>query len=150
MNDMRPTISRRAGALKPPGHKGFVKPPAPTQKTPDRAARGFLETYYPACQLRGAIALAGAILRDRRLGRRQKRDRHPVRRAGNVIHPHAVAELHRAGIPAVLAADADFKIRPRLPALLHGPLDEQAHAILVQCAERIGLEDLLLFILLGE
>jgi glyoxylate carboligase len=56
--------------------------------------------------------------------------------------PDAVAELHRAGLAAVLAADADFQIGARLAAQLRGHLDQLADAFLIEHGERIVLEDL--------
>ena len=43
---------------------------------------------------------------ERRVGRGEPGERHPVRRAGHVVEADLVAEVHRRGIAAVLAADA--------------------------------------------
>jgi hypothetical protein len=50
----------------------------------------------------------------------------------------------------VLAADADFEVGVGCAPALHGHLDQLADAFLVEDAERIGLEDLLVFIVLRE
>src|SRR4029453_15500162 len=62
---------------------------------------------------------------DLRLGRGEPRDRHHVGRAGDVGHPDAVAELHRRGLTAVLAADADLQIGHGVAA----PLDADTHQL---------------------
>src|SRR5215470_19361377 len=40
----------------------------------------------------------------------QPRDGHHVRGAGHIVHAHAVAELHRRRLAAVLAADAHLEL----------------------------------------
>src|SRR5438067_11673670 len=50
----------------------------------------------------------GLITGNGRLRRRQSGDRHTVRRAGHVLHSRPVTEHNRAGLAAMLAADADF------------------------------------------
>ena len=65
---------------------------------------------------RSHVAAVGChffLRRERRLRRREPRDRHAVRRAGHVVEPDPVAELDRARIAAVLAADADLELRSR-------------------------------------
>ncbi len=56
-------------------------------------------------------------LPQRGLRRRETRDRHPGRRARDVVEPGLVAEADRLRLPAVLAADADL----RGPAARRGP-----------------------------
>src|SRR5262249_40526224 len=68
------------------------------------------------------------IARDRGLCCRQPRDRHPVWRARNIIHPRAIAELDGTGLAAVLAADPDLEIRACRASVLHGPFDQHADA----------------------
>ena len=46
----------------------------------------------------------------RGLGGGQPGDRHAERRAGNVVHPHLVAERDAVRVAAVLAADADLQV----------------------------------------
>ena len=48
---------------------------------------------------------------DRRLRRREPRDRHPERRAGDVVEARDLAEAHRGRIAAVLAAEAERRAR---------------------------------------
>src|ERR1017187_7622828 len=103
----------------------------------------------PLKRLRRALHL-GLIARDSRLRRRQPRDRHAVRRAGNVIHADAVAELHRTRPPAVLAADADFEFGIGLASQLDSHLHQLADAFLIEDGERIVGEDLVLLVVLLE
>ena len=49
-----------------------------------------------------------SLLPQRRLRRRQPRNRHPERAAAHIIEPDPMAELHRVRFAAVFAADADF------------------------------------------
>src|SRR4051794_3823782 len=77
------------------------------------------------------LRLARHRLAKRRLRCGQPRDRHAVGRARNVIEPDLVAERHRSGIAAVLAANADLEIRPRLAAAGDADLDEFADAVTV-------------------
>jgi hypothetical protein len=87
---------------------------------------------------------------NRGLRRRQPRDRNSVRRAGHVVHADPITELDRAGIAAVLAADADCQIRTRLAAQFDAHLDHLPDAFLVDRSERIGFENLQGLILAGE
>src|SRR5579862_2572701 len=87
---------------------------------------------------------------DRCLCRRQPCNWHAIRRARNVIHADAIAELDRIRIAAMFAADPDLKIRLGLAAQFHGLLDNDAHAFLVDGLERIGFKDLQLFVFLGK
>src|SRR6266699_2934543 len=70
------------------------------------------------------------------LGRGQTGDRQAERRAGHVVHAHAVTELHRRRLAAVLPADADLELGPRSPAELDRQLDELADAFLIEHLER--------------
>src|SRR4051794_37678289 len=90
------------------------------------------------------------IAGDRGLGGGEAGDRHTIRGAGNVVHADAIAEHYRARLAAVLAADADFEVGTRRPAFLDGPLDQHAYTLLVQYAEGVGFEDLLLLVVFGE
>src|SRR5262245_17448459 len=93
------------------------------------------------------LALPSIALRrraaHRRLRGRELRDRHAERRAGHVVQPDPVAELHARRVAAVLAADAQLELGPGLPALLRGDLHQRAHALLVQRHERVLRQDLL-------
>src|SRR4029077_8948062 len=77
------------------------------------------------------------LLLERRLGRGETGDGHTERRAGHVVHAHAVAELHRGRLAAVLPADADLQLGPRSPAELDRQLDELADAFLIEHLERV-------------
>ena len=56
--------------------------------------------------------------RQRRLRRGQTRDRHAIRRGADVVEADLFEEMNRRRIAAVLAADADLQIGPRLAAAL--------------------------------
>src|ERR1039457_1744215 len=99
--------------------------------------------------LRGALRF-GLVATNRRLRGGQAGDGDAERRAGHVVHAHAVAELHRARLAAVLAADADFQVRIRLAAALDGNLHQLANTFLVEDGERIVGENLLILVLLLE
>jgi len=45
---------------------------------------------------------------------------------GHIVQSDAVTELHRLGLAAVFAADADFQIRPGFAPFGHGELHEPA------------------------
>src|SRR5467141_3824153 len=75
------------------------------------------------------------------LSRGEPSDRHAERRAGHVIQAHAMTELHRRRLTAVLPANADLEVGPRAPAQPHRQLDELADALLVEYLERVVLED---------
>src|SRR6266571_4401204 len=80
-------------------------------------------------------------IRERRLGRRQARDRDPVGRAADVVHPRLMAEGHGAGLASVLAADADLEPGPGRPTTLHRPEHQLAYSLAVERVEGIVLED---------
>src|SRR5438477_13076943 len=73
--------------------------------------------------------MMGTLLLQRRLRRRQPRDRHPEWTAAHVVEADLVAELDGIGLAAVLAADADFEIRLGLAAALDPELHEAADAV---------------------
>ena len=76
---------------------------------------------------------------DSGLGGSQTGDRHAVGGAGHVVQANLVAELHGAGIAAVLAADAQTQIGTGLAAVVGSHLDQLANADLIQMLERIAL-----------
>src|SRR5688500_19011352 len=71
-------------------------------------------------------AVGAVRLLERRLRGGQAGDRHAVRRAGDVVEPDAVAELHRSRLTTMLAADADLQRRPHRPAAINGKVDQPA------------------------
>src|SRR5882757_2731315 len=85
--------------------------------------------------------LAGDRLAEGGLRRRKPRDRHPIGRARDVVEPDLVAERHRGGIAAVLAADADLEAGARPAAARHADLHEFTNTVAVDRDERIDLED---------
>src|SRR5260221_10972300 len=89
-------------------------------------------------------------LLDRRMRRRQPRDRHAERRAAHVVQSNAVAELNGARVAAVFAADAALEILAGLAAELHGHRNQLADAARVERLERVALQDFLLDVLRQE
>ena len=96
----------RVAAASPPGGR--------------RQAKRANESYLPAPARPnvgdGTLALVAAarLPAQRGLRRGQTRDRDPERRARHVIESGAMAELDARGIAAVLSADADLELGPRL------------------------------------
>src|ERR1035437_4707464 len=90
------------------------------------------------------------VARDRRLRGGQAGDGDAERRAGHVVHAHAVAELHRARLAPVLAADADFQVRVGLAAAIDRHLHQLADTFLVEDGEGIVGEDLAILVVLLE
>src|SRR5437588_520892 len=82
----------------------------------------------------------------RQLSRPAPRDGDAERRARHVIHPHMVAELHRRGLAAVLAADPDLQLIATASAQSHRELDQLADAVLVEHLERVVLENTVLHV----
>src|SRR3954451_1948214 len=77
---------------------------------------------------------------ERGLRRSEAREGDAERRAGDVVEAELVAERDRAGLPAVLAADAELDPRPRAPPPLHGDAHQVADAVDVDHLERVALE----------
>src|SRR6266540_4990885 len=76
----------------------------------------------------------------------QARGRDAERRAGDVVEPDLVAEAHRVGVAAVLAADAEVQVLPGGAALLAGQLHQPADARLVDGHEGVGGPQLALLV----
>src|SRR5690606_26137397 len=76
-------------------------------------------------------------LAERGLRRREPRHGHAVRRAAHVVEPHLLEEEDRRRIAAVLAADPELDVGPRLTPLLDRHLDELADAGDVDRRERV-------------
>src|SRR4029077_16219373 len=70
-------------------------------------------------------------LLQRRLGRREARERHAVRRAADVVEPQAVAEGDRVRLAAVLAADAELQVLLGAAAALDRDPHQVADAVLL-------------------
>src|SRR5688500_18561350 len=91
----------------------------------------------------GRCGLPVALARlQSRLRRRQSRDRHAERRAADVVQTHLMAELDRARLTAVLAANPHLQVRARLPPPLGPNLDQLPYPFTVEHLERILLQDL--------
>src|SRR3954463_8730868 len=73
--------------------------------------------------------LPGGLAGEARPRRGQPGDRHPVGGAGDVVEAHPLEEVDRLRIAAVLAADAQMEVRPRLAAALAGQADELTHPL---------------------
>src|SRR6184192_648983 len=90
--------------------------------------------------------VASGAGRERRLGGRDARDRHAVRRAAHVVEPGQLEELDRLGIAAVLAADAELEVRLGLAAGPRRESDQPAHARAVDRLERAAVDDVLVHV----
>src|ERR1700675_3277778 len=75
-------------------------------------------------QCRAELRLAGDGLAECCLRCGKAGDRHAIGRARNVIEPDFVAERDGSGIAAMLAANADLEIGPRLASACNADLDE--------------------------
>ena len=78
--------------------------------------------------------------------RRQARNRHPERRAADVVQPHLLAERDAPRIGAVLATNPQLQLRPRLPPAFGRDAHQLAHARDVQAQERVRSHDPLICI----
>jgi len=76
------------------------------------------------------------LLPENGLGGRQARDGQAIRRAGHVVETQFVAQHDRTWIAAVLTANADLDIRPRLATRGDREAHELAHAVPIQADER--------------
>src|SRR5207247_11252759 len=101
---------------------------------------------FPGQLDRSFRAVNDPLLLERGLRRREPGDGNAERGAGHVVHPRVVAELDRAGLAAVLAADADLEVAARPPAQAHGGLDQLADAFLVEDLEGVVLQDAVLHV----
>src|SRR4051812_45884115 len=81
---------------------------------------------------------------ERRLRRCEARERHAVRRAGDIVEPDPVAERDRARLAAVLAADPELDLLFRTTAALDRDPHQVADSVLVQHLERVALEHVVL------
>ena len=68
---------------------------------------------------------------------------HTEGRAAGVVHAYLGAELHRAGLTAMLAADTAAQVGTYLATALDSILDEFADTLLVKHLERVNLQNLL-------
>ena len=69
-------------------------------------------------------------------------DRHPERRAGNVVDTDAVEELDRVGISTMLTADSALEAGPMGTTGGDAVFDELAYTLDVDGLERVEIEDL--------
>eukprot|EP00756_Hemistasia_phaeocysticola_P023301 Hpha_TRINITY_DN15885_c0_g10::TRINITY_DN15885_c0_g10_i3::g.189512::m.189512 len=101
---------------------------------------------------RDRLTLRGesGFLLNRCLAGSEDRDGNTERGARDVVQPHAVAELDRLRLTAVLTADTALQHRLGRPPLLHGHAQQLAHTLLVQHLEGVLLVDALLDVVLQE
>src|SRR5207245_2594896 len=85
-----------------------------------------------------------ACLDERRLCRREARQRNAVRRARHVVETELVAESDALRLAAVLPADAHLQIRLRRPTALDRDAHQVTHAALIERLERIPFQHALL------
>src|SRR5688500_3962785 len=107
----------------------FPAPPLP--------ANGRIGTPDPAVR-------ASRLLLQSRLAGGQPGDRNSIGGARHVVEAHRVTQLHRLGLAAVLAADADLERRARGPAVGDGHANQLADSGVVEDAEGILGKDPLL------
>src|SRR3954447_17764975 len=104
--------------------------------------RAIKDSHEPSASSHDERASIADPRRERRLRRRQPRDRDPVWRRADVVESDLVEEVHGRGVAAVLAADAKFQIRTGLATPFDGHRDEPADPDGVDRGERILIEDL--------
>src|SRR5262249_38937383 len=97
---------------------------------------------------RGSFRLEGAA--QRRLRRRQSRDRHAEGRARDVVETGLATEEHRRRITAMIATDAELEAGARAPAGRAPDIAPLAHDFAGERGEGIVLEDAALLVLLQK
>src|SRR5579875_2940670 len=93
----------------------------------------------PRPELHSAAVAASRL--DRGTAGFQPGDRHPERRAGDVVQSDLMEKVHGVGVAAVLTADTELEILAGRSALLHRYFHQAADAVGVQCLERRHPED---------
>lgn len=86
------------------------------------------------------------LLFDGSLRRGDASDGHAEGRAGDVVHAETGAELHGAGLAAVLAADADFEIGTGCTTFLYSHSYKLTNTYLIEYLEGIYLDDAVVFV----
>src|ERR1700745_2702491 len=87
------------------------------------------------------LCLAGDGLAERGLCCGETGDRHAIRRAGDVVQSHLVAESDGRGIAAMFAADAYLQARTGLAPTRHADLHQFADTVAIDRDEGIYLQD---------
>src|ERR1700681_2787533 len=87
------------------------------------------------------LRLAGSPFAERRLRGGEPGDRHPERRARDIVEPDLVTERDRGGVAGMLAADADLELAAGGTPALDADPDELADAIAVDRHERIDRQN---------
>src|SRR5512143_290145 len=93
---------------------------------------------------------AHALFLELGLRRRQPRNRHTEWRAAHVVEPGLIAELDARRVAAVLAADADLKVRSGTTSPGHAHLHELPHTLLIQGLEGVLFKDIVFGIVTDE
>lgn len=88
---------------------------------------GVLVAMRPSRSLRLTVGAP-----ERRSARLQARDRHPERRAGDVVETDLVEEMDRGRVATVLAADTEVEVRSRRAPPLTGDADQLSNAFGVE------------------
>src|SRR6266516_1550153 len=91
-------------------------------------------------ELASRADVGSALLSQGRLRRSQPCQRHAIRRAADVGQSKLVTESDGLGLPAMLAADAEFDAFPGRPATLDSDSHQVTHPALVERLERVSLE----------
>src|SRR6476619_5445583 len=105
------------------------------------------DTVSPTYQRDSGVRLRRALLAvalspsNYRLRRREAGNRDAVRGARDVIQSDRVTKCDGRRLAAVLAADADFEVRLRLPPEPCAHRDELADTVLIEHLEGIGGKD---------
>ena len=84
----------------------------------------------------GSVCFAKRCLCGRQTGYRQTE-----RRTAHIVEPEMMAEDHRVRIAAMLAANAELDILPRLATFFHSDLHQLADARGINRGKRICLDD---------
>src|SRR5262249_522167 len=117
-------------------------------RAPKRPARTPVRVCRLAAAPPGSFGLERAA--QRRLRRRQPRDRHAIGRARDVVETALVAEEGRGRIATMFATDAELQAVAHLATTLARDIDQLADALDVERGERVVLEDSALLVLLEE
>src|SRR5207245_4216965 len=114
------------GSTAPPGRPKMRSTPWRFRHSRTIRAPGIFtsRSSYTSSKLNTVVPTAADLaLLDSRLRRRQPRTRDQIGRARDVGHLHAVTELDRRRLAAVLAADPDLQIGPATAPPLDADLD---------------------------
>ena len=103
----RPRRRRAGAAAARSGRRGRARPAPPLTAG---GAQADADQSRVAASSRAHAVVSACSFGERGLRGGEARDRHAVGRAGDVIEPDLLAEAHRGGIAAMLAADAELQL----------------------------------------